>query len=113
MMQKREIKNAVEELSNNLIARIKVITQDVLDKDKREDGEFLQQRRFDNEFDLPRALFYVILTKVLEEFYYRWHGIEIKQNVKDTLNKVKKYLGVEIVEHKSTEKSEETDPKTT
>ena len=113
MMQKREIKNAVEELSNNLIARIKVITQDVLDKDKREDGEFLQQRRFDNEFDLPRALFYVILTKVLEEFYYRWLGIEIKQNVKDTLNKVKEYLGVEIVEHKSTEKSEETDPKTT
>ena len=106
-MQKREIKNAVEELSNNLIARIKVITQDVLDKDKREKGEFLQQGKFDNEFDLPRSLFYVILTKVSKEFY-----VEDK-NVKDTLNRVKKYLGVEIVEHKSTRESEETNPKTT
>ena len=106
-MQKREIKNAVEELSNNLIARIKVITQDVLDKDKREDGDFLQQHRFDNEFDLPHSLFHVILTKVSSEFYVE------NQKVKDTLNEVKKYLGVEIVERKSTGEPEETNPKTT
>ena len=106
-MQKREIKNAVEELSDNLVARIKVITQDVLYKDKRENGEFLQRGEFDNEFDLPLSLFNVILKKVLEEFYVE------NKNSKDALNRVKAYLGVEIVECKSTGKSEETDPKTT
>ena len=106
-MQKREIKDAVEELSNNLVNRIRIVTQDLLTLDKKEKGEFLKQGRFDSEFDLPRSLFYVILKKVVEEFH-----IENK-NVKDILKEVKEYLGVEDVERKGNGGSEEIDPKAT
>ena len=106
-MQKREIKDAIEELSNNLVNRIRSVTQELLTLDKREKGEFLKQNRFDSEFDLPRSLFYVILKKVTEEF-----SIENK-NVRDILKEVKKYLGVEDVERKGNGKPKEIDPKTT
>ena len=106
-MQKREIKDAIEELSNNLVNRIMIVTQDLLILDKKEKGGFLKQGRFDSEFDLPRSLFYVILKKVTEEF-----SIENK-NVKDILKEVKEYLGVEDVERKGNGESEETDPKAT
>ena len=106
-MQKREIKDAIEELSNNLVNRIRSVTQELLTLDKREKGEFLKQNRFDSEFDLPRSLFYVILKKVAEEF-----SIENK-NVRDILKEVKKYLGVEDVERKGNGKPKEIDPKTT
>ena len=68
-MQKRELKDAIEELSNNLVNRINIVTQELLTLDKNEKGEFLKRNRFDSEFDLPRSLFYVILKKVAEEFF--------------------------------------------
>ena len=104
-MQKREIKDAVEELSNNLVNRIIIVTQELLTLDKKEKGEFLRQNRFDSEFDLPRSLFYVILKKVAEEF-----SIENK-NVKDIIKKINEYLGVEDVERKGNGEPEEIDPK--
>ena len=106
-MQKREIKDAIEELSNNLVNRIMIVTQDLLILDKKEKGEFLKQGRFDSEFDLPRSLFYVILKKVAEEF-----SIENK-NVKDILKEVKEYLGVIDVERKRSGKSEEANTEAT
>ena len=106
-MQKREIKDAIEELSSNLVNRIGIVTQELLTLDKKVKGEFLKQGRFDSEFDLPKSLFYVILKKVAEEFH-----IENK-NVKDILKEVKEYLGVEDVERKGNGESEEVDPKAT
>ena len=105
-MQKREIKDAIEELSNNLVNRIGIVTQDLLILDKKEKGEFLKQNRFDSEFDLPKSLFYVILKKVAEEFH-----IENK-NVKDILKEVKEYLGVKDVERKGNGESKKANPKT-
>jgi len=104
-MQKREIKEAIEELSNNLVNRILIVTQELLTLDKKEKGEFLKQNRFDSEFDLPRSLFYVILKKVAIEF-----SIENK-NVKDIIKKINEYLGVEDVERKGNGEPEEIDPK--
>ena len=73
--------------------------------DKKSQGEFLQRYRFDNEFDLPRSLFYSILKKMVTEF-----SIENK-NVKDIIKKINEYLGVEDVERKGNGEPEETDPK--
>ena len=53
-MQKRELKVAIKEMSNNLSERIMVVVQDLIAKDKKSDGDFLEKNRFDNEFDLPR-----------------------------------------------------------
>ena len=104
-MQKRELKDAIEELSNNLNERIMVLTQELLTLDKKSQGEFLQRYRFDNEFDLPRSLFYSILKKMVTEF-----SIENK-NVKDIIKKINEYLGVEDVERKGNGEPEEIDPK--
>ena len=105
-MQKRELKDAIKELSNNLTERITVVTQELLTLDKKSKGEFLQRHRFDNEFDLPRSLFNSILKKMVVEF-----SVENK-NVKDTINKINEYLGVEDVERKGNGESKEINPKT-
>ena len=99
------MKDAIEELSNNLNERIMVLTQELLTLDKKSQGEFLQRYRFDNEFDLPRSLFYSILKKMVTEF-----SVENK-NVKDIIKKINEYLGVEDVERKGNGEPEETDPK--
>jgi len=99
------LKDAIEELSNNLNERIMVLTQELLTLDKKSQGEFLQRYRFDNEFDLPRSLFYSILKKMVTEF-----SIENK-NVKDIIKKINEYLGVEDVERKGNGEPEEIDPK--
>ena len=99
------MKDAIEELSNNLNERIMVLTQELLTLDKKSQGEFLQRYRFDNEFDLPRSLFYSILKKMVTEF-----SIENK-NVKDIIKKINEYLGVEDVERKGNGEPEEIDPK--
>ena len=106
-MQKREIKDAMAEMSNNLVTRISVVAQDLITKDTRENGEFLQRKLFDNEFDLPRSLFHVILRKVVEEFDVK------NKNVEETLVKVKDYLGVIDVERKRSGKSEEANTEAT
>ena len=106
-MQKREIKDAIEELSNNLVNRIGSVTQEMLTLDKKEKGEFLQRHRFDNEFDLPRSLFYSILKKMVREFHVE------NKNVKDIIKKINEYLGVEDVERKGNGEPEEIDPKAT
>jgi hypothetical protein len=104
-MQKRELKDAIEELSNNLNERIMVLTQELLTLDKKSQGEFLQRHRFDNEFDLPRSLFASILKKMVKEFHVE------NKNVKDIIKKINEYLGVEDVERKGNGEPEEIDPK--
>ena len=106
-MQKRELKDAIEELSNNLVNRIGSVTQEMLTLDKKVKGEFLQRHRFDNEFDLPRSLFSSILKKMAKEFHVE------NKNVKDILKEVKEYLGVEDVERKGNGESEKINPKAT
>jgi molecular chaperone DnaK (HSP70) len=104
-MQKRELKDAIEELSNNLVNRIGSVTQELLTLDKKVKGEFLQRHRFDNEFDLPRSLFASILKKMAKEFHVE------NKNVKDIIKKINEYLGVEDVERKGNGEPEEIDPK--
>ena len=87
-MQKRELKNAIREMSNNLSERIMVVVQDLIAKDKKSDGDFLEKNRFDNEFDLPRSLFHSILKKMVMEF-----SVENK-NVKNIIERIEQYLGV-------------------
>ena len=105
-MQKRELKDAIKELSNNLTERITVVTQELLTLDKKSKGEFLQRHRFDNEFDLPRSLFASILKKMAREFHVE------NINVKDIIEKINEYLGVEDVERKGNGEPEEINPKT-
>ena len=120
-MQKRELKNAIREMSNNLSERIMVVVQDLIAKDKKSDGDFLEKNRFDNEFDLPRSLFHSILKKMVMEF-----SVENK-NVKNIIERIEQYLGVkedvqakyderkgwilEDVERKGNGEPEEVNPK--
>lgn len=120
-MQKRELKNAIREMSNNLSERIMVVVQDLIAKDKKSDGDFLEKNRFDNEFDLPRSLFHSILKKMVMEF-----SVENK-NVKNIIERIEQYLGVkedvqakyderkgwilEDVERKGNGEPEEANPK--
>ena len=59
-MQKREIKDAIEELSNNLVNRIMIVTQDLLILDKKEKGEFLS--RADLTVNLTYPAHYFMLS---------------------------------------------------
>ena len=87
-MQKRELKNAIREMSNNLSERIMVVVQELIAKDKKSSGDFLERHRFDNEFDLPRSLFHSILKKMVMEF-----SVENK-NVENIIKRIEQYLGV-------------------
>ena len=87
-MQKRELKDAIKEMSNNLSERIMVLVQELIAKDKKSSGDFLERHRFDNEFDLPRSLFHSILKKMVMEF-----SVENK-NVKNIIERIEQYLGV-------------------
>ena len=100
------MKDAIKELSNNLTERITVVTQELLTLDKKSKGEFLQRHRCENEFDLPRSLFYSILKKMVREFHVE------NKNVKDIINIITEYLGVEDVERKGNGESKEINPKT-
>ena len=120
-MQKRELKDAIKEMSNNLSERIMVLVQELIAKDKKSDGDFLERHRFDNEFDLPRSLFHSILKKMVMEF-----SVENK-NVKNIIERIEQYLGVKEdiqakyderkgwilkdVERKGNGEPEETNPK--
>ncbi len=120
-MQKRELKDAIKEMSNNLSERIMVLVQELIAKDKKSDGDFLERHRFDNEFDLPRSLFHSILKKMVMEF-----SVENK-NVGNIIERIEQYLGVKEdiqakyderkgwilkdVERKGNGEPEETDPK--
>ena len=88
-MQKRELKDAIKEMSNNLSERIMVLVQELIAKDKKSNGDFLEKNRFDNEFDLPRSLFYSILKKMVMEF-----SVENK-NVENIVKKIENHLGIE------------------
>ena len=87
-MQKRELKDAIKEMSNNLSERIMVLVQELIAKDKKSSGDFLERHRFDNEFDLPRSLFHSILKKMVMEF-----SVENK-NVGNIIERIEQYLGV-------------------
>ncbi len=120
-MQKRELKDAIKEMSNNLSERIMVLVQELIAKDKKSSGDFLERHRFDNEFDLPRSLFHSILKKMVMEF-----SVENK-NVGNIIERIEQYLGVkediqvkyderkgwilEDVKRKGNGEPEETDPK--
>ena len=120
-MQKRELKDAIKEMSNNLSERIMVVVQELIAKDKKSSGDFLERHRFDNEFDLPRSLFHSILKKMVMEF-----SVENK-NVGNIIERIEQYLSVkedvqakyderkgwilEDVERKGNGEPEEVDPK--
>ena len=120
-MQKRELKDAIKEMSNNLSERIMVLVQELIAKDKKSSGDFLERHRFDNEFDLPRSLFHSILKKMVMEF-----SVENK-NVGNIIERIEQYLGIKEdvqakyderkgwilkdVERKGNGEPEETNPK--
>jgi len=87
-MQKRELKDAIKELSNNLSERIMVLVQELIAKDKKSSGDFLERHRFDNDFDLPRSLFHSILKKMVIEF-----SVENK-NVENIIKRIEQHLGI-------------------
>jgi len=121
-MQKRELKDAIKELSNNLSERIMVLVQELIAKDKKSSGDFLESHRFDNDFDLPRSLFHSILKKMVIEF-----SVENK-NVENIIKRIEQHLGIkediqakyderkgwvlEDVERKGNGESKKANPKT-
>jgi len=63
-MQKREFKDAMIEMSDNVSRRIRDYSDEIILKYKREDGKVLDG----TDLNGARTVLYVILNKLLEDF---------------------------------------------
>ena len=85
-MQRRNFKDAMNEMCNHTVAKIQehVETLGRLDKDQK--GELLKFGSIEMDTDFPRTILYAILNRVVHDFAPR------NDTHKDTMNKVLKTL---------------------
>jgi hypothetical protein len=85
-MQRRNFKDAMNEMCNHTVAKIQehVETLGRLDKDQK--GELLKFGSIEMDTDFPRTILYAILNRVVHDFAPR------NDTYKDTMNKVLKTL---------------------
>jgi|TARA_R100000781_G_C4067576_1_gene123341 hypothetical protein len=87
-MEKRILKNGVEEMSENLKNRIMKITQDMLNYDKEKEGELFRLEYKGPQFTVD--LFNTVLTKVAEEFH-----VEVEEENRTTIDDIMIHLQME------------------
>jgi hypothetical protein len=85
-MQRRNFKDAMNEMCDHTVAKIQehVETLGRLDKDQK--GELLKFGSIEMDTDFPRTILYAILNRVVHDFAPR------NDTYKDTMNKVLKTL---------------------
>ena len=88
MMQRRNFKDAMNEMCEHTVAKIQehVETLGRLDKDQK--GELLRVGGVEMNTDFPRTVLYAILSRVVQDFKPR------NDKYKDTMNKVLKALEI-------------------
>ena len=85
-MQRRNFKDAMNEMCEHTVAKIQEHVETVARLDKEQKGELLKFGGVEMDTDFPRTVLYAILNRVVHDFAPR-NDIH-----KDTMNKVLKTL---------------------
>ena len=85
-MQRRNFKDAMREMSEHTVAKIKEHVETLTRLDKEEKGELLKFGGVEMNTDYPRTILYAILNRMVHDFVPR------NEEHKDTMNKVLKTL---------------------
>ena len=81
-MQRRNFKDAMNEMCNHTVAKIQEHSETLIRLDKEQKGELLKFGSIEMDTDFPRTILYAILRRVVEDFKPR------NDNHKDTMEKV-------------------------
>ena len=85
-MQRRNFKDAMNEMCDHTVAKINEHVEPLTRLDKEEKGEILKFGGVEMDTDFPRTILYAILNRVVQDFAPR------NDTYKDTMNKVLKTL---------------------
>ena len=81
-MQKRNLKDAMNEMCDHTVAKIREHVETLLRLDKDENGELLKFEGVEMHTDYPRVILYSILHQLLKDFKPR------NDTYKDLMNKI-------------------------
>ena len=87
-MQRRNFKDAMNEMCDHTVAKIQEHGESLNRFDKKEKGELLRVGGVEMNTDFPRTVLYAILSRVVQDFKPR------NDKHKDTMNKVLKALEI-------------------
>ena len=85
-MQRRNFKDAMNEMCNHTVAKIQEHVETLRRLDKEEKGELLKVGGVEMNTDFPRTVLYAILNRVVQDFKPR------NDKYKDIMEKVLKTL---------------------
>jgi len=85
-MQRRNFKDAMNEMCDHTVAKIQEHVETLSRLDKEEKGELLKFGGVEMNTDFPRTILYAILNRVVQDFKPR------NDKYKDTMEKVLKTL---------------------
>ena len=85
-MQRRNFKDAMNEMCDHTVAKIKEHVETLTRLDKEEKGALLKFGGVEMNTDFPRTVLYAILNRVVQDFKPR------NDKYKDTMDKVLKNL---------------------
>ena len=85
-MQRRNFKDAMNEMCDHTVAKIQEHVETLIRLDKEEKGALLKYGSIEMDTDFPRTMLYAILNRVVYYFVPR------NDEHKDTMNKVLKAL---------------------
>ena len=85
-MQRRNFKDAMNEMCDHTVAKIQEHVETLSRLDKGEKGALLKFGSIEMDTDFPRTILYAILNRVVQDFAPR------NDTYKDTMNKVLKTL---------------------
>ena len=85
-MQRRNFKDAMNEMCEHTVAKIQEHVETLRRLDKDQKGELLKFGSIEMDTDFPRTILYAILNRVVHDFAPR------NDTHKDTMNKVLKTL---------------------
>ena len=81
-MQRRNFKDAMNEMCDHTVAKIQEHVETLTRLDKEQKGTLLKFGSIDMDTDFPRTVLYAVLRRVVEDFKPR------NDNHKDTMEKV-------------------------
>ena len=87
-MQRRNFKDAMNEMCDHTVAKIQEHVETLTRLDKEQKGALLKFGSIEMDTDFPRTVLYAVLRRVVEDFKPR------NDNHKDTMEKVLGTLGV-------------------
>ena len=87
-MQRRNFKDAMNEMCDHTVAKIREHVETLTRLDKEQKGELLKFGGVEMNTDFPRTVLYAILKRVVEDFKPR------NDTHKDTMNKILNTLQV-------------------